>query len=68
MVQQPVAMKEIAKELGLSRTTVSYVLNGKHAEVKIAPDTAKRVLNAADLGVGGLQLLGQAQEAYHGKA
>ncbi len=37
----------VAKEVGLSRTTVSYVLNGKSRQMKIAPQTADRVKSAA---------------------
>ncbi|MBN1437196.1 MAG: LacI family DNA-binding transcriptional regulator [Sedimentisphaerales bacterium] len=42
-----VGIADIAKEVGLSKTTVSFVLNRKHREVKIAPETAARVLKTA---------------------
>jgi LacI family transcriptional regulator len=48
MVRQTVDISVVAKEVGLSKTTVSYILSGKYQQVKIAPDTAKRVLQVAD--------------------
>ncbi|MBN1437757.1 MAG: LacI family DNA-binding transcriptional regulator [Sedimentisphaerales bacterium] len=42
-----VGITEIAKEVGLSTTTVSFVLNGKYRGFKIAPETAARVLEKA---------------------
>jgi len=41
-------MKDIASLLGVSPTTVSHVLRGRDAEFRIAPDTAKRVRDAAE--------------------
>jgi DNA-binding LacI/PurR family transcriptional regulator len=38
---------DVATEAGVSRTTVSFVLNGRQ-DVKIPPDTRKRVLEAAE--------------------
>ncbi len=37
----------IAAHIGLSRATVTHVLNGKAAELRIRPDTQRRVLEAA---------------------
>jgi DNA-binding LacI/PurR family transcriptional regulator len=48
MSKQVVDIGVVAREVGLSKTTVSYILSGKYKQVKIAPDTAKRVLKAAD--------------------
>jgi LacI family repressor for deo operon, udp, cdd, tsx, nupC, and nupG len=42
-----VRMSDIASKAGVSRSTVSLVLNNKHASVGIAEDTCHRVLNAA---------------------
>ena len=42
-----ITIKELAKELGLSPSTVSVVLNGKAAERKISIETQKQVLQAA---------------------
>ncbi len=36
---------DLAKELGISRTTISFVLNGKGDEYKISESTQKRVLD-----------------------
>ena len=47
MTGKTVTIKEIANILGLSKTTVSYVLSGKYQSVNIAPETAERVLNTA---------------------
>jgi DNA-binding LacI/PurR family transcriptional regulator len=48
MSKQTVDINVVAKEVGLSKTTVGYILSGKYKQVKIAPDTAKRVLQVAD--------------------
>ena len=42
-----VSQKQIAHRLGVSITLVSRVLSGKAAEIGIAPETAKRVLETA---------------------
>jgi LacI family transcriptional regulator len=42
-----VSQKQIAQRLGVSITLVSRVLSGKAAEIGIAPETAKRVLETA---------------------
>jgi DNA-binding LacI/PurR family transcriptional regulator len=44
MKQKRVTMEMIAAELGLSRLTISSVLNNRFKERKISPETAKRVL------------------------
>ncbi len=46
--RRPMTSTELARKLGLSTTTVSFVLNGLAEEKKIAPETAKRVLAAAE--------------------
>ena len=38
-----VRMKDLAAELGLSQTTVSHVLSGRHREFRISPSTVARV-------------------------
>lgn len=45
---RPITSTELARKLGLSTTTVSFVLNGLAEEKKIAPKTAQRVLAAAE--------------------
>jgi len=47
MAKPAVDIARIADDVGLSRTTVSYVLNGKYQQVKIPEKTAARVLEAA---------------------
>ena len=42
-----VSLKDIAAELGLSKTTVSWVLSGKGNQRNISPDTQRRVLDCA---------------------
>lgn len=42
-----VSLKDIAAELGLSKTTVSWVLSGKGDQRNISPDTQQRVLDCA---------------------
>jgi len=39
--------RDIAREAGVSRTTVSYVLSGRAQEMRIAPETSRRVLDVA---------------------
>jgi LacI family transcriptional regulator len=43
-----VRMKELAAELGLSQTTISHVLSGRHREFRISPLTVARVQDLAD--------------------
>ena len=43
----PVRMKDVAKAVGLSQTTVSHVLRGREEEFRIGADTAQRVRAAA---------------------
>ena len=48
-----VRMKDIAEHLGLSQTTVSHVLTGKHQKFRISAATVDRVwklIRAADDG------------------
>jgi DNA-binding LacI/PurR family transcriptional regulator len=40
-------MREIADQLGISRTTVSLILKGNAAQYRISPQTQKRVLDKA---------------------
>ena len=47
MSGQSVSIKKIAAAVGLSRTTVSYVLSGKHQDVNISETTAEQVLTMA---------------------
>lgn len=46
MARKPVTSQDVAKRAGVSRTTVSFVLNDVPG-VKISPDTRHRVLEAA---------------------
>jgi DNA-binding LacI/PurR family transcriptional regulator len=48
MSRQMTSVDEIAKKVGLSKTTVSYVLRGKHQQVNIATETADRILQVAN--------------------
>jgi LacI family transcriptional regulator len=41
-------MKDIAEELGLSQTTVSHVLTGKHARYRLSATTVERVWKLAE--------------------
>lgn len=41
-------MKDIAEQLGLSQTTVSHVLTGKHAQFRISAATVERVWKLAE--------------------
>lgn len=43
-----VRMKDVANRLGLSQTTVSHVLSGRHQEFRISPDTVARVKSTAE--------------------
>jgi LacI family transcriptional regulator len=42
-----IRMRDVAARLGLSATTVSHVLSGKHGQYKISPATVARVLKTA---------------------
>lgn len=42
-----ITMSDIAAKAGVSRSTVSFVLNGRHDGVRIPDDTRQRVLEAA---------------------
>jgi LacI family transcriptional regulator len=41
-------MKDLADRLGLSQTTISHVLSGRHQEFRISPDTVERVKRTAE--------------------
>ena len=43
MVKPKKSMSTVAKALGVSRCTVSLVLNGREKEARISPDTAERI-------------------------
>lgn len=43
----PVRMKDVARAVGLSQTTVSHVLRGRETEFRIGAETAERVRAAA---------------------
>jgi len=46
-----VTLSDVAARAGVSTTTASYILNGRSAQMRIAPDTERRVRQAvADLG------------------
>jgi LacI family transcriptional regulator len=46
-MRQTVRMKDLAARLGLSQTTVSHVLSGRHEEFRISADTVERVRQMA---------------------
>ena len=48
VVHKRSSLKDIAEALGLSKTTVSFVLNGKANEYHIGEETAKRVWEMAE--------------------
>ena len=43
----PSTLKDVASSAGVSRTTASYILNGRADEMRIAPSTVERVRAAA---------------------
>ena len=43
----PITQRQIADRLGISTTTISFVLNGQAEQNKIAPETVERVRTAA---------------------
>lgn len=45
--RRPITQSTIARKLGVSRATVSFVLNGRGEEFGISPDMRKRVLEVA---------------------
>ena len=51
MAQQKITMKSIAADLGVSRSTVSFVLGGEAEKHRINPETAQRIVKyAEDIG------------------
>ena len=44
-----ITMHDIAEKAGVSRTTVSFVLNGHAVDNRIPEDTRKRILEIASL-------------------
>lgn len=46
-MEKMVTMSDIARKVGVSRPTVSFVLNGLAKEEKINPNTVRRIKNAA---------------------
>jgi len=46
-VEKKVALKDVARHVGVSVTLVSYVLNGKEKEVRIRADMVKKIKEAA---------------------
>jgi LacI family transcriptional regulator len=46
---KPITLKELADHLGLSRSTVSRIVNGEATDYRIAEETQQRVLQAAAL-------------------
>ncbi|WP_448700604.1 LacI family DNA-binding transcriptional regulator [Mucilaginibacter sp. AW1-3] len=47
-MKRKVTLKDIAAELGISQTTVSFIINGKARENHIRPDLEQRVLEHVD--------------------
>jgi LacI family transcriptional regulator len=47
-MRQTIRMKDLAARLGLSQTTVSHVLSGRHEEFRISAETVERVKQMAD--------------------
>ncbi len=48
MKKKSYSIKDIAKEIGVSITTVSFVLNGKAEEKKISKIVTEKILNYAE--------------------
>ena len=44
--KKKITSKDIAQELGISRSVVSFVLNGKNKEMRISDKLTKKVLDA----------------------
>lgn len=45
--KRKVTLTDVARSAGVSSTTASYILNGRSAEMRIAPETERRVREAA---------------------
>ncbi|MGK0325923.1 MAG: LacI family transcriptional regulator, partial [Polaribacter sp.] len=43
--KKKITSKDIAQELGISRSVVSFVLNGKNKEMRISDELTKKVLD-----------------------
>ena len=43
-----ITSKDIGQELGVSRSVVSFVLNGKNKEMRISDKLTKKVLNPSE--------------------
>ncbi len=48
LMKKKVSIKDIAKQLGISISTVSFVVNGKAKEKRISDELTKRVLQLVD--------------------
>lgn len=46
--KKKITSKDIAKELGISRSVVSFVLNGKNKEMRISDELTKKVLDLVE--------------------
>lgn len=49
MPKKKLTSKDIARELGISRTVVSFVLNGKSKEMRISDELTKKVLDYVEV-------------------
>ena len=49
-----ITMREVALRAGVSKATVSYVLNGREASMRIPEETRSRILRAVAELEGGL--------------
>jgi LacI family transcriptional regulator len=47
-INKKITSKDIAEELGISRSVVSFVLNGKNKEMRISDELTKKVLNLVE--------------------
>src|SRR5680860_916034 len=47
-VEKSATLADVARRAGVSRTTASYVLNGRADQMRIAPDTVLRVQHVVD--------------------
>lgn len=49
MKQKRLALSDIAKELNISTTTISFIMNGKAEEKRISPQLTEKVLQKVNL-------------------